>query len=1102
MKFIYLTPTRVGVRVRASLWMLALVTLSACGGGGGETTTVVQPSTPTVTPDTTAPVIALIGEATIELEHGASFDDPGVSVTDNVDTNVDVEVTGSVDTNQAGEYQLTYVATDDAGNEAQVTRLVIVLAPIPVIESITIQAQDYGNYSDSDVGNTGGQYRNDNVDIEATTDTNGEYNVGWTVADEWLEYTFESSAATYQIDARVASEVGNGRFRINIGDQQIESDSLPNTGGWQTYSTESIGSIALSAGEHTLRVTIITGDFNLNWLLLAQIDDQDFDGVGDTLDVCPDTAVGLSVNDIGCPDSDGDGVDDSADSCPSTPEGDVVDIDGCTVVEPLEEVTSENNILVGGKDSIKPGFSLYVFDNDLGTSSSSCNDGCAVNWPPLLLSDDVPSGVANLSTIIRDDGSEQVTYDNRPLYFFIGDEAPGQTLGNGELWHTIELGLVGDFVSLFNNATELAPIASFVRSDGVAVTRIADRGRDRHAKDITFQDHYDHFLAHYWQYRTARIQLEDYTPLGQSLIKVTWITEAELGAREFRVWYNGITATGQFNFNPQKDEEKVSPTETGTVYVGQGTWDDNFEKISDEGHQFKYTLDIVDEWQSNGPIIPLTTGRRMEFEASQFLLSPPVGTRLNYYGTTFLYLTGQPGVHPFKWDRNEYDDSYPIAQKGLIGGDTSLGYNYSEEPAGRFMGMATNMSPGNAQPWVEGRRVHHTNFETGEHDERHDNIIWTEQIGKAGPRYINQSCANCHIRNGRALVSDVGEPLDKWVFKIGDENGEPDPNKGSVLQPEVADHAIGASSEGNVSLAAWTELENGLRSPNYAFTQGRPAKFSARIAPQLVGLGLLEAVNEADIIALADPDDADGDGISGRVSEVIDPVTNDKRVGRFGYKASTASLTHQIAAALNTDIGVLTSVLPTPDCGTEQTDCGDSIAELSDENLNKLVKYVALLGVPARRDYDEVTGENIFTNIGCASCHTPSFTTSVFHPMAELRNQSIAPYTDMLLHDMGEGLADNLAEGSASGAEWRTAPLWGLGHAVDVMVRDDKANDSVSLSQSASDIDRVGFLHDGRARTIEEAILWHGGEGENAKLAFEELSAADKSALMAFLNSL
>ena len=1091
-------------KLRPLTTVMLLSTLVACGGGGGESVTPdpIVPTPPTQEADITPPTITLEGDARMEIQQGTTFEDPGVTATDDRDSNVQVTIEGAVDTSTAGEYQIVYSATDSAGNEAQVTRTVIVIALPEVIENILVQAQDYVAYQDSDVGNNGGAYRNDNVDIEVTSDTNGQYNIGWTVRDEWLEYDIESSKATYEVYARVASEVGNGRFRLSVNGKQIESDNLPNTGGWQVYSTEKVGSLALESGEHTLRVTIVAGDFNLNWLSFEQIADDDFDGVGDTNDACPNTVEGVAVNEIGCPDSDGDGIDDSLDICPDTPEGDDVDGQGCTIVRPLNEVANQNNILVGGEDSTKPGFSLYVFDNDLGGSGSTCNDACATNWPPLLLADDEATGVANLSIIVRNDGSEQVTFEGRPLYFFVGDESPGETNGNGELWHTVEMGLVGDFVSLFNSGTALEPIASFVRDDGVAVTRLADRGRDRHAKDITFQDHYDHFLAHYWEYRTARIQLEDYTPLGQSLIRVTWITEAELGAREFRVWYNGITTTGQFNFNPQKEEEKVNPAETGTVYVGRGTWNNDFEKTSDDGHQFKYTLDIVDEWQSTGPIIPLTTGRRMEFEASQFLLSPPAGTRLNYYGTTFLYLTGQPGVHPFEWDRNEYDDSYPIPQKGLIGGDTTLGYNYSEEPAGRFMGMATNMSPGNAQPWVEGRRVHHTNFETGEHDERHDNIIWTEQIGKAGPRYINHSCANCHIRNGRALVADVGEALDKWVFKVGDANGEPDPQRGRVLQPEVADNASDTVSEGQVTLGSWTDEENGLRSPNYNFSNGTPIAFSARIAPQLVGLGLLEAIAETDIVNQADPNDLDGDGISGRVSEVVDPVTGDKRVGRFGYKASTASLLHQVAAAFNTDIGVMTSVLPEPDCGSAQTNCGSNIAELDDENLDKLVKYLALLGVPARRDYDNSAGETIFSDIGCADCHTPSYTTSLFHPLAELRNQQISPYTDMLLHDMGEGLADNLGEGTASGAEWRTAPLWGLGHAIDVMVRDDKANDSVSLAQSADDINRVGFLHDGRARTIDEAILWHGGEAQASNTAYQTLSQTDKTALLNFLNSL
>ena len=166
------------------------------------------------------------------------------------------------------------------------------------------------------------------------------------------------------------------------------------------------------------------------------------------------------------------------------------------------------------------------------------------------------------------------------------------------------------------------------------------------------------------------------------------------------------------------------------------------------------------------------------------------------------------------------------------------------------------------------------------------------------------------------------------------------------------------------------------------------------------------------------------------------------------------------------------------------------------------MKYIGLLGVGARRDYSNTTGEAIFNSIGCESCHRDTYTTSPYHPLNELRNQTIHPYTDMLLHDMGPGLADSLGEGSANGAEWRTAPLWGLGHARSVMLGDAKANDTVTQPIDPNDVNRIGYLHDGRARTIEEAILWHGGEAETAKQAYEALSQSDKDALLDFLESL
>jgi CxxC motif-containing protein (DUF1111 family) len=659
--------------------------------------------------------------------------------------------------------------------------------------------------------------------------------------------------------------------------------------------------------------------------------------------------------------------------------------------------------------------------------------------------------------------------------------------------------------ALFDENTPLEPMSRFVRDDGVLVTRIGDRGRDRHAKDITIQDHYDHYLAHYWEYRTVRIQLEDYVPTGQSLIRVTFITEAKLGAREFRVWFWGRNTTGQFHFNPQKEEAKVSQNETGVVFVGQGTYNDDFEKISDDGIQHKYALDIVNKWETGGQFqSALAQGTNMEFETSLFLLSPPAGARLNYYGTSFVYVVGELGVAPFEWQRGVENtgganDGTPIPSEGLLGGATTLGFNYSEEPAGRFMQMATNLSSQNAQSFVEGRRVHHTNFDDGSHDERSDNPVWTEQVGKIGNHYINHSCAGCHVRNGKALVEDVGGSLDKWVFKIGDENGDADSLIGKVLQAKMESNG---TPEGSVTLGPWTELANGLRSPNYVFSARTPAQFSARIAPQLIGLGLLEAVPEEQVLSWVDSEDANNDGISGRASIVEDPTNGVQRLGRFGYKASTFSVKHQSASAFNTDMGVMTSMLPNPDCGSEQLDCGTAEVELSDQELDKLVKYLSLLGVGARRNYDAQSGETLFADAGCASCHRPSMTTSAFHPLAELRNQTIRPYTDLLLHDMGPGLADTLAEGSASGAEWRTAALWGLGHAENVMLGDAKANDAVSLAGRRDDDNRVGYLHDGRARTIEEAILWHGGEGEASKQAFEVMTAENQRALLAFLQSL
>ena len=199
-----------------------------------------------------------------------------------------------------------------------------------------------------------------------------------------------------------------------------------------------------------------------------------------------------------------------------------------------------------------------------------------------------------------------------------------------------------------------------------------------------------------------------------------------------------------------------------------------------------------------------------------------------------------------------------------------------------------------------------------------------------------------------------------------------------------------------------------------------------------------------------------------------------------------AKVKYQVAGAFRTDMGVMTSVFPTPDCGSSQTNCGPTGAELADTELDHLTAYISLLGIRPQRDWanaEVVKGQQLFSSTGCTSCHTPSFETTQYHPHAELRSQTIHAYTDLLLHDMGAGLADNLPEGDASGAEWRTTPLWSIGL-------------SAGVSGGES------YLHDGRARTLTEAILWHGGEAEKAKNGFSALPDADKNALLAFLKSL
>jgi CxxC motif-containing protein (DUF1111 family) len=644
---------------------------------------------------------------------------------------------------------------------------------------------------------------------------------------------------------------------------------------------------------------------------------------------------------------------------------------------------------------------------------------------------------------------------------------------------------LGTIVPLYNNTTALESVIQFDRGDAL-VTRISDRARDRHAKENHFQLH-DHYLPFYWETRTDSIEIVDYVAKGGTTVRMNVTTLGKLDnlQAENRWWYIGNNTLAEF--------------------CGNGVMN-----VIDQTHYWK-------EQNTNcrGGFNPIKIGDKLEFEISLFLDgSTLLRGRNHYYGSTFLYIVGKglvpwdvTDMNPFVGGKTYQRDSIEMPAAALTAGIHSLNRQTSAEPDDHFMQMTYGMGYDNGQPFVLGRRLAHTEFTTGKHDESDENGIFDEMVGKAGPNFVNSSCVQCHNRNGRAPVAAIGEPLTKWVFKVGDSAGNPSPSIGRVLQPNNVNGV--ASGEGNVSIASFTDV-NGLRKPNFQFERGAPAQYSARIAPQLVGLGLLEAIPESAILALADENDANGDGISGKAQKITDPVTGQVRLGRFGYKAVTTSVRHQVAAALNTDMGVMTSVLPKPDCGSAQSNCGNTAgSELTDAHLTNLVKYISLLGVRSQRDYATapvIQGKNVFTATGCAACHTPTFTTSSFAPLAELRSQTIHPYTDLLVHDMGAGLADNLAEGQASGAEWRTAPLWsvGLSPCVTGGVTGPDNTDGLPYGVDGHKVctPNANYLHDGRARTIDEAIRWHGGEGLKAEQAYEQLSASDKDALVKFVNSL
>ncbi|MBA3504047.1 MAG: c-type cytochrome [Myxococcota bacterium] len=361
-----------------------------------------------------------------------------------------------------------------------------------------------------------------------------------------------------------------------------------------------------------------------------------------------------------------------------------------------------------------------------------------------------------------------------------------------------------------------------------------------------------------------------------------------------------------------------------------------------------------------------------------------------------------------------------------------------------------------------------------------------------GPLFNHNACGACHDGNGRGL-SQIGPSVfgSQALIRVSLDAGTPAVPGGPVPVPDfglqLQDHAVLGTPEVRASLS-WVERTimygDGevvtLRDPRVEITKpsGEPvAQFakSYRQAQTVFGLGLLEAIDDETLLALADPDDADGDGISGRVNLVWDVLAQETRVGRFGHKANVVTLAEQVAGAFVNDIGLTNAIFPEP----------DGMSDVSRVQLEQTTYFLATLAVPkaAARDGNASRGRLLFDTFGCASCHTPTIETGARHPNPHLVRQTIHPYTDLLLHDVGDDLTDARRDFLAEGVEWRTPPLWGLG--LTQLVAPDAT-----------------FLHDGRARTVAEAILWHGGEAHAAREAFRLASKRDREALLAFLATL
>jgi CxxC motif-containing protein (DUF1111 family) len=673
------------------------------------------------------------------------------------------------------------------------------------------------------------------------------------------------------------------------------------------------------------------------------------------------------------------------------------------------------------------------------------------------------------ATQVRNGGKQMAAYSTQLISdgdisaifrYFTGANGQRPTLDGVALNGVMPLFAAGDAAA--NGAIVIK------KDDGSIWTRGAGRVRGRHEKEGSFGQ----FLENYFDNRTYGFVVQDYTNTATKHIKTTYepVSNPDHAGNRITNWRHwkvqGDNATFMLN-DYMKDgtmADAPMPPTGPTAFVQY------FDDVNPPGGR------------------SFAVGQNFEFEFGIFISPADLvtkGSRDSYYTDTFRIQIGVGGLTPYNLDYTNgmapFNAPGPVPE-GRFGGDTTASWMRSE-PYNYYGEMALNLQQENAQNFVGGRRLFHTDFATGAHSDA-GNPALTSVAGFAGPVNNTSSCESCHFRNGPGFqLAGALDAKASMVFKFPGAAGQLHQQKGSVT--------VGAATTKTVMVdgAAVT-----LTKPNYTVTTmaGGAQAFSARVARKLVGIGLLEAIDERTLLTRADRLDCNKDGISGRPSYIKDPQNGALRIGRMGWKAEKVGVVHQVADAAQQDLDVGTSFL--------KDSAGKS--ELSDADLNKIATYMRLLSVPPQQnaaDVDVQKGSQIFKTVGCANCHMPDTITGANHPFVELRNQSIKPYSDLLLHDMGPDLADNSAVQApsdtdtsataslapAGASEWRTPPLWGIG----LLTTIDPMGRATSL----------GLLHDGRAKTPLEAVLWHGGEAEKVKAAFLALPAADRASLLKFL---